>query len=112
MEIRFKIIVTFATSFVIATVGLSPALSQQAAMSFFLTSANPGKGGDLGGLAGADQYCEKLAAAAGVAAGGKKWRAYLSGAASAATAGTAHPPAPPRRRSTARPGAPRQKTAA
>lgn len=86
MEIRSKIIVTFATSLVIATVGLSPALSQQAAMSFFLTSANPGNGGDLGGLAGADQYCEKLAAAAGVAAGGKKWRAYLSGAASAATA--------------------------
>lgn len=45
-------------------------------MSFFITSANPGQGGNLGGLAGADVYCEKLAASAG--AGGKGWRAYLS----------------------------------
>lgn len=45
-------------------------------MTFFITSANPGKGGDLGGLAGADAYCEQLAASVG--AGGKGWRAYLS----------------------------------
>jgi hypothetical protein len=48
-------------------------------MSFFITSANPGKGGDFGGIAGADRYCQSLAAAAG--AGGKTWRAYLSNAA-------------------------------
>lgn len=45
-------------------------------MSFFITSAGPGKGADLGGLAGADRHCQALAAAAG--AGGKSWRAYLS----------------------------------
>jgi hypothetical protein len=45
-------------------------------MSFFITSAGSGKGADLGGLAGADAHCQKLAAAAG--AGGKTWRAYLS----------------------------------
>jgi hypothetical protein len=45
-------------------------------MSFFVTSAGPGKGADLGGLAGADAHCAKLASAAG--AGGKAWRAYLS----------------------------------
>lgn len=45
-------------------------------MSFFVTSAGSGKGGDLGGLAGADAQCQKLAAAAG--AGNKTWRAYLS----------------------------------
>jgi hypothetical protein len=44
--------------------------------TFFITSANPGKAGDLGGLAGADAWCEKLASAAGV--GGRNWRAYLS----------------------------------
>jgi hypothetical protein len=44
--------------------------------SFFLTSAGPGKGGDLGGLAGADAHCQKLAAAVGF--GKKTWRAYLS----------------------------------
>lgn len=47
-----------------------------AGMSFFVTSTNPGKGGDLGGLAGADAHCQSLAQAAG--AGGKTWRAYLS----------------------------------
>jgi hypothetical protein len=45
-------------------------------MSFFVTSAGSGKGADLGGLAGADAICQRLAAAAG--AGGKTWRAYLS----------------------------------
>ena len=46
------------------------------AMGFFITSAGSGKGADLGGLAGADAHCQKLATAAG--AGGKTWRAYLS----------------------------------
>ena len=45
-------------------------------MSFFVTSANPGSGGDLGGIAGADAHCQALAGAAG--AGSKTWRAYLS----------------------------------
>jgi hypothetical protein len=45
-------------------------------MTFFLTSAGPGKGADLGGLAGADRHCQQLAASVG--AGGKTWRAYLS----------------------------------
>ncbi len=45
-------------------------------MSFFITSVGSGKGADLGGLAGADALCQRLAAAAG--AGGKTWRAYLS----------------------------------
>lgn len=54
-----------------------PAYAQNAAdMTFFVTSVGPGKGADLGGLAGADAYCEKLAAASG--AGGKGWKAYLS----------------------------------
>ncbi len=45
-------------------------------MSFFVTSAGPGKGADLGGLAGADKQCQALATAAG--AGNRTWRAYLS----------------------------------
>lgn len=53
-------------------------------MSFFITSANPGKGGDLGGLTGADTYCAMLAEKAGVV--GKTWRAYLSAEASADSA--------------------------
>ena len=45
-------------------------------MSFFVTSKGPGKGADLGGLAGADAHCQSLAQAVG--AGGKTWHAYLS----------------------------------
>jgi hypothetical protein len=51
-------------------------LAQQNNMSFFITSAGPGKGGDLGGVAGADAHCQQLAAAVG--AGSKTWHAYLS----------------------------------
>ena len=54
----------------------SYAIAQDNSMSFFITSINPGKGGDLGGLEGADAYCQKLAESAG--AGNKTWRAYLS----------------------------------
>jgi hypothetical protein len=50
--------------------------AQQAEMSFFVTSAGPGKGADLGGLAGADRICQQLAQAAG--AGTRTWHAYLS----------------------------------
>ncbi len=45
-------------------------------MPFFVTSAGPGKGADLGGLAGADKHCQELAQSAG--AGAKTWHAYLS----------------------------------
>jgi hypothetical protein len=47
-----------------------------APMSFFVTSTSVGKGADLGGLAGADQHCQMLAAAAG--RGSSTWHAYLS----------------------------------
>lgn len=60
-----------------AVLAFAPAASaQQAQMTFFVTSAGPGKGGDLGGLDGADKHCATLAQAAGVP--GKTWRAYLS----------------------------------
>ena len=44
-------------------------------LSFFVTSATS-MTGNLGGLRGADNRCQTLAAAAG--AGNKTWRAYLS----------------------------------
>ncbi len=55
---------------------VAPAQAQPAAMTFFVTSSGPGKGADLGGLAGADAHCTRLAQAAG--SSGKTWRAYLS----------------------------------
>jgi hypothetical protein len=62
----------------VASLGVSAQGNQ---MSFFVTSAGPGNGANLGGLAGADKQCQTLAAAAG--AGNRTWRAYLSAAAAA-----------------------------
>ena len=45
-------------------------------MTFFVTSVGLGKGGNLGGLAGADAHCQALAKA--VNAGDREWHAYLS----------------------------------
>jgi len=44
--------------------------------TFFATSKGVGRGGDLGGLAGADTHCQALAKAEG--SGDHTWRAYLS----------------------------------
>jgi hypothetical protein len=52
-------------------------------MSFFVTSVRTGDGGNLGGLAGADDYCRRLASAVGSQK--REWRAYLS-----ATADSGH----------------------
>jgi hypothetical protein len=66
-----------ATAGALIALGMSASLfAQQATMTFFVTSAGPGKGADLGGLEGADRHCQTLAQAAG--AGTKTWRAYLS----------------------------------
>lgn len=69
---RKLLLVTAAAS--LAAIGV--ASSQDATMSFFVTSVGSGKGADLGGLAGADGHCGSLAEAAGIT--GKTWRAYLS----------------------------------
>lgn len=80
---RLKVLTTLAaTSLLTACAGMG---GGQGGTSFFVTSANPGKGGDLGGLAGADAHCQALATAAG--AGGKTWRAYLSAQPVPGTAG-------------------------
>ncbi len=63
-----------ATSVVL--MAAQPTRAQTANTSFFVTSVGIGNGGNLGGLAGADNHCQTLAQAAG--AGGKTWRAYLS----------------------------------
>lgn len=62
-----------------AVMGLAGCASLQSGpkeMTFFVTSVGSGKGGDLGGLEGADQHCQALARAAG--AGDRTWHAYLS----------------------------------
>jgi hypothetical protein len=78
---KFTAIVSRACLGAIAAASLTlmaaqPALAQAANTSFFVTSKGIGNGGNLGGLAGADNHCQTLAQAAG--AGSKTWRAYLS----------------------------------
>src|ERR1700721_3700360 len=60
----------------LASLAIAPAQAQSANTTFFVTSAGPGKGADLGGLEGADKQCATLATAAGATA--KTWHAYLS----------------------------------
>jgi len=66
-----------AAGVAVLALGAYTAVAQKPAanMSFFVTSSNP-KGGNLGGLKGADALCQSLAKDAG--AGGKTWHAYLS----------------------------------
>jgi len=71
---KFLLVCAAALCAVVAA-GAGPALAQSK-MTFFVTSVNPGKGADFGGLEGADRHCQTLAQAVG--AGGKTWHAYLS----------------------------------
>src|SRR5947209_15279081 len=75
MSAVFKI-VSSAAIVAMAVLASYPAQAQSANTTFFVTSTGIGNGGNLGGLAGADNYCQQLAQAAG--AGAKTWRAYLS----------------------------------
>jgi len=73
-SIQWPVLACAAAAAVLAACsGLS---SKKNDMTFFVSSAGPGKGGDLGGVTGADAQCQKLAAAVG--AGHHTWRAYLS----------------------------------
>ncbi len=74
---KFALLASAALMSVSVTVGsqAQQAPPQSPNMTFFVTSAGPGKGGDLGGLEGADRHCQTLGQAAG--AGAKTWHAYL-----------------------------------
>ena len=71
---RRIVIIGFAVALVAPST--SKVDAQGNTLSFFITSTGPGKGGNLGGLAGADAHCAALAKTAG--AGNRQWRAYLS----------------------------------
>ncbi len=62
--------ITLLISVALAAVGASQSQAQQPPpqspnMTFFITSTGPGKGGDLGGLEGADRHCQTLAQGGG-----------------------------------------------
>src|SRR5688500_19921488 len=73
-KMRRIVILGFALALMAPTTA-SNVDAQGNSLSFFITSTNPGKGGDLGGIARADAHCAALAQAAG--AGNRHWRAYL-----------------------------------
>jgi hypothetical protein len=70
--------IVFAAVVLAAPLTVSYLLRAQAPapIGFFITSAGPGKGADLGGLEGADKHCQALATAVG--GGNRVWHAYLS----------------------------------
>ena len=71
-----RTILVVLASAITLMLALSQVHAQNDAISFFITSAGPGDGANLGGLEGADAHCLSLAEAAG--SSGKTWRAYLS----------------------------------
>ncbi len=74
---KSRLLKLVAASAVVASSAFSfNAVAQDSAMSFFLTSAGPGDGANLGGLEGADAHCSALASAAGSKV--TNWKAYLS----------------------------------
>ena len=76
MSVINSITRTAAVVGMLALMGTAPALAGDHSMGFFVTSVGIGDGAKLGGLAGADAHCAKLASAAG--SEGRTWRAYLS----------------------------------
>lgn len=68
--------IAFAALTTASAFAQAPPATPPPPMSFFVTSAASGKGADLGGLAGADGICQKLATTAGSTK--TTWHAYLS----------------------------------
>ncbi len=71
-----RALTVYAALAVAAVVVACSSMSQKSSTGFFVTGAGPGNGANLGGLAGADAHCQKLAGAAGIK--GRTWHAYLS----------------------------------
>ncbi len=73
---RWTLLAGTAVTLLAGCAGMPGMHGQKPTMGFFVTSSNPGNGGNFGGLQGADRHCQALATAAG--AGSRTWRAYLS----------------------------------
>jgi hypothetical protein len=71
-----NIIKTVAMAGIIAILSVPALAADERPMGFLITSVGIGNGANLGGLAGADAHCKKLAEAAGSKE--RTWRAYLS----------------------------------
>jgi hypothetical protein len=83
--LRPKLVISIVLGASAAALVACGSMTAKPDMTFFVSSANGGKGADLGGLAGADKLCASLATA--VAAGNHTWHAYLSTVPSGGTSG-------------------------
>lgn len=72
MKAKFRLSLIAGAALAAAVAGGVSA--QQNNMTFFVTSTNQGSGGNLGGITGADQFCQNLARSVG--AGNKTWHAF------------------------------------
>jgi hypothetical protein len=79
MRVMISGLAAAALAAVVAGYGAAQTQSGANSMSFFISSVGLADGANLGGIAGADAHCQKLAAAVGQ--GSKTWRAYLSASA-------------------------------
>ena len=76
---RSMFVLIAVSAIVAGAIAVTAQAPPAAPMTFFVTSVGSGNGANLGGLAGADALCQKLAGASGApGAGGMMWRAYLS----------------------------------
>lgn len=82
--LRLSLAAVCGATLLAACAGMGSPSTAGKPLPFFVSSAGSGRGGDLGGLAGADRLCSSLASAAGM--GGYTWRAYLSTQPSGGTA--------------------------
>jgi hypothetical protein len=73
---RLKYLIAAAAFLSVGASAMAQQAGQAPDTTFFVASAGSGKGGDLGGIEGADAQCQRLAQSIG--AGSKTWRAYLS----------------------------------
>jgi hypothetical protein len=76
MKIGKMLTAVGAAGGLVLLLGNPSAIAGDHPMGFFVTSVGIGDGANLGGLAGGDAHCKKLAEAAG--SKGRTWRAYLS----------------------------------
>jgi hypothetical protein len=82
---RSKLVLLLAAAGAMTVLAACSSMMMKNDMTFFVSSTGSGKGGDLGGLAGADRLCTSLASATG--SSGHTWRAYLSTVAAGGTPG-------------------------
>jgi hypothetical protein len=75
-NMKFRFSLRYLALVAVAGTAACTTMTAKSPMSFFVTSTGPGQGANLGGLEGADRYCQSMADKAGATQ--RRWHAYLS----------------------------------